>query len=296
MRCWEARLFTVPAHIGSDGYGWSDVISVVGSYSILGGYAGGILVGALRMRMLGLPVTPLMDMAAPGLALGAVVGRIGDLAIVEHLGSPTNFLLGYTVKPGYDLASQHDALECDTLSALDGICGTYHHTALYDMLGAAVLLGVLLVLRRRWTTIRYGQLFAIWMLWYGLQRFLIDFTRLSATESVDAAIADRVMGPLTGSQWGALGLAVLGLIALVLAHRRNPVVSDIEDARYRGEPDGEEPDGEDPSGDDPLVTEPVAQEEPGDGAEIPTEDRVAAPSGPEPDLSDSPTDGSPPAD
>ncbi len=232
-----ARFFTIPAEIGEDGYGFSDAISLAGDYSILGGYAGGILGGMLRMRMLQMPVLPLLDMAAPGLAIGAFVGRIGDLAIVEHLGSPTDFFLGYTVRPGDDISPQHDVLECTDATAIDGICGTYHHTALYDMVGAGVLLLVLLALRRRWTGARYGQMFAIWGIWYGLQRFFIDFTRLGAAE--DGTNADGIIGPFTGSQWGALIIAVLGL-GLFRAFRRNPVVSQLHDIEYGARPDGVE--------------------------------------------------------
>jgi phosphatidylglycerol:prolipoprotein diacylglycerol transferase len=99
-----ARLFTVPAHLGDPGYGLDDIVGIAGDFSILGGYAGGILVGWWRMRMLEMSVPAHMDMAAAGLAIGAVVGRIGDLAIVEHLGGPTSFALGYELKPGYDVA------------------------------------------------------------------------------------------------------------------------------------------------------------------------------------------------
>lgn len=217
-----ARFFTVPAHIGDPGYGIGDALSLAGDYSIIGGYVGGIIGGVIRMRMLQLSVLPLLDAAAPGLAIGAVVGRIGDLFIVEHLGSATNFFLGYTVKGGYDISPQHDALECAV-----GICGTYHHTALYDMIGAAVLLCVLLILRTRWDSRRYGQVFAVWGMWYGLQRFFIDFTRLGAAR--DGTVSDSVMGPFTGSQWGALAVAAIAF-ALFLRWRRNPVVSSPNDA------------------------------------------------------------------
>jgi len=246
-----ARFFTVPAHMGDPGYGLSDAFNIAGDYSILGGYAGGIIVGMVRMRMVDLKIPATLDMAAAGLAVGAVIGRIGDLAIVEHLGSPTDFFLGFTVKPGYDLAPQHDALECTVEQAIDGICGTYHHSGLYDLIGAAVLLVVLLWLRKNWTTRHYGQLFSIWVIWYGVQRFLIDFTRLDAAKT--GTVADSVMGPFTGSQWGALGGAVIGVI-LFLRWRRNPVVSPEQDAIYRGEDlasTSDEPaDETSPSGDD----------------------------------------------
>ena len=230
-----ARLFTVPAHITEAGYGFDDVVSITGDFSILGGYAGGILSAWYRMRRLKVSVAAHMDMTTAGLAIGAVIGRLGDLAIVEHLGGPTSFFLGYQLKPGYDVAPQHNVLE--NLCEVNQICGPYHHTGLYDLLGAAVLLTVIVVLRRRWTTRHYGQLFAFWMIWYGLQRFLIDFTRLGVARdgielpngtSVDA-IADAVMGPFTGSQWGALGAAAIGVL-LYLWTRRYGRVSEDNDA------------------------------------------------------------------
>jgi prolipoprotein diacylglyceryltransferase len=227
-----ARFFTIPAHMFDAGYGFSDAISITGDYSILGGYAGGIIGGVIRMRMLSLPSLALLDTAAPGLAIGAVVGRIGDLAIVEHLGSETSFFLGYTLKPGYDISPQHNAIE--QLCNVDGICGTFHHTALYDMIGAAVLLGFILYLRRHWSTYHYGQLFAVWAIWYGFQRFLIDFTRLDAARN--GTVADSVMGPFTGSQWGALGAALLGIGFFFWLRSRSDVVTEERDIAYGAEP------------------------------------------------------------
>lgn len=232
-----ARLLTVPAHIGDPGYGLDDIVGFAGDFSILGGYAGGILVAWLRMRMLAASVPAYMDMAATGLAIGAVVGRIGDLAIIEHLGGPTSFFLGYELKPGYDVSPQHDRLEDLCERAVDAFCGPYHHTGLYDMIGAAVLLGTLFLLQRLWVKRRYGQMFSFWMIWYGVQRFLIDFARLGAARdgvvapdgTTVEAIADSVMGPFTGSQWGALGTAAIGVL-LVLWARRYPVVSVEADA------------------------------------------------------------------
>ena len=230
-----ARLFTVPAHITEPGYGFDDVISLTGDFSILGGYAGGILVAWWRMRMLEAAVAPHLDMAAAGLAIGAVIGRLGDIAIVEHLGGPTSFFLGYRLEKGYDVSPQHNFLETLCERSIDPFCGPYHHTALYDMVGALVLLGAIFWLRKIWVTRRYGQLFSFWMIWYGLQRFFIDFTRLGVARDglttpdgtfveADLMIRDSVMGLLTGSQWGALGAAALGAF-LYFRLRRNPVVS-----------------------------------------------------------------------
>lgn len=232
-----ARFFTVPAHIGDVGYGFSDAISLAGDFSILGGYAGGILVAWFKIRRIGMDTASMLDMAAPGFAIGAVVGRIGDFFIVEHLGSATNFFLGYAVKPGNDLSPQHDSLECGPGDAINGICGIYHPTWLYDMIGAAILLGVLIWLARSSRRFRYGQIFALWLAWYGFQRFLIDFTRLGAAKL--GTVADSVMGPFTGSQWGGLGAGLIG-VALYVAFRRGDIVSQEGDVQRGAELDAAE--------------------------------------------------------
>ena len=65
-----ARLLTVPAHLDE---GFIEAIQPFKSFSIMGGFAGGILVGLWRVRMLRLPALPHLDMAAFGLAAGTVV-------------------------------------------------------------------------------------------------------------------------------------------------------------------------------------------------------------------------------
>ena len=216
-----ARLLTAPAAL-LDGAGWAALNPVVGNYSIMGGFAGGIVVGIWRIRRGGLPLMPYLDLAAFGLAMGTVVGRIGDLAIVEHLGRATNAAWGYEVRAGYDLAPQHNGLECTVAEAgPDGICGVYHHVALYDMLGAGVLLAVLWLIYRR-APLRYGQLFSVWVVWYGMQRFLLDSLRFG--------MGDATLGGFTWNQVSALGGAALGVALFWWFGRRRQRVSPEEDA------------------------------------------------------------------
>lgn len=199
-----ARYLTAPAAL-LEGAGLSALHPLAGNFSILGGFAGGIAAGLWRVRALGMPPRPTLDAAAPGLALGTVIGRIGDLAIVEHLGRPTRLPWGYGIKPGYDVAPQHDALECTVAQAgPDGLCGVYQHVAAYDLIGAGILLGVLLILSRR-VRLHPGQLFGVWVAWYGLQRFALDTLRYGN--------GDATIGPLT---WNQLSGLVGGLTGLLL--------------------------------------------------------------------------------
>ena len=222
-----ARWLTLPAYWVDNGFDISEMINIGGNYSIMGGFAGGIGLGLWRAHRLGLRTWPTLDVAAFGLAIGTIVGRIGDLAIVEHLGGPTDFFLGYGIRPGYDVAPQHDRLEC-AVAEVGQYCGIYHHAAFYDMLGAMVLFGVLYWLyHRSRLALRYGQLFAVWVAWYGFQRFLIDYTRLALEVN-----GDRTLGALTWSQWSGLVAGVAGIAGLLWLGKRNPLVSAENDRTY----------------------------------------------------------------
>ncbi|HDH03618.1 MAG TPA: hypothetical protein ENH15_05175 [Actinobacteria bacterium] len=220
-----ARWLTIPASFADNGFDITEFWSL-GNFSILGGFAGGILAGTYRMKKVGLAVLPVLDISTFGLVVGTIVGRIGDLAIVEHLGGPTDFFLGFGVKPGYDLAPMHNVLECVSTPNADGLCGVYHPTALYDLIGALVLFGALYwAYNRSGWKLRYGQVFFGWIVWYGLQRFLVDFTRLS----LDVG-GDSTLGPLTWSQWSALSAAVIAAVIVVRIGQRGELVSVEADA------------------------------------------------------------------
>ena len=208
-----ARYFTAPAQLMNDVPLLDALNPIQGSFSIMGGFAGGILAGGWRMKQVGLPVLATLDLNSFGLAVGTIVGRIGDLAIVEHLGRATDVAWGYGIKPGYDLAPQHDALECT--QAVD-FCGIYHHTAVYDMIGAAVLVGVLYLVYRRFR-LRYGQLLFLWVAWYGFQRFILDGLRFG--------MGDAVVGSFTWNQVSGLAAGVGGLILVWWMGRTQPAIT-----------------------------------------------------------------------
>jgi prolipoprotein diacylglyceryltransferase len=105
----------------------------------------------------------------------------------------------------------------------------YHSVGAYDMVGAGLLLAVLLVVSSR-ITLRPGQLFALWMAWYGLQRFALDSLR----------IADATLGPFTWNQLTGLtaGAAGLWLMWWLGGRRRapDPDASQTASAASRGSP------------------------------------------------------------
>jgi phosphatidylglycerol:prolipoprotein diacylglycerol transferase len=170
-----------------------------GGLSLFGGITGGILAALPVVRRERIHFWPLMDAAAPGLALGIAIGRVGDLVVGDHLGKETDFALGFKCT-GADSASPCEA----------PLGSGVHMPALYDLVSAALLLSVLLWLWRR-ADRPDGQLILVAAAWYGTGRFLEDFLRID----------DVVALGLSGSQLTA-ALLVLASLMLLVVRRRAP--------------------------------------------------------------------------
>jgi phosphatidylglycerol:prolipoprotein diacylglycerol transferase len=206
-----ARVGYVLGHLSQVTNGGDDILGVFkvweGGISLIGGITGAILFALPYMFRSKMGFWRTMDLAAPGLALGIVIGRIGDLIIGDHLGKPTNFALGWHClgsegKPpiGADvyraeLAQGHPpSLGCFDL--------TLHQTALYDFFSTILLLCVLLWLGRR--VRNSGFMIIVFTVWYATMRVITDFLRV-----------DRRYFGLTGSQLMSItvGVACLALLA-----------------------------------------------------------------------------------
>lgn len=167
-----------------------------GGASLLGGILVAILVALPEMRRQRLDFWTVMDAAAPGMALGIAIGRMGDLIVGDHLGKQTDFFAGYRCT-GADSASPCNA----------PIGAAVHQPALYDLISVFALLGFLLWLRRR--PLPTGSLFLAFATWYGIGRVAEDFFRVDETHGLF----------LTASQWAAT-VAVLTAAGLLVTGRR----------------------------------------------------------------------------
>jgi phosphatidylglycerol:prolipoprotein diacylglycerol transferase len=198
-----------------------------GGISLLGGIFGAVLLALPEMKKRKLSFWKVMDAAAPGMALGVIIGRIGDLIVADHLGKPTHFFLGYKCPP-------------PNINTASPCVGTVvHQTALYDFLLTIPLLLFLLWLRRprKDGRVRYdGFLLFVFATWYGVGRLIEDFLR----EDV------RHFG-LTGSQWTAAATMALCLFMLVV-RRRTPKWGRWDEGRD---------DGGDQGGDDVVEAQPL---------------------------------------
>jgi phosphatidylglycerol:prolipoprotein diacylglycerol transferase len=177
-----------------------DVIAVwEGGLQFTGGFVTAILLAPLLTRSWGgTQRWVLLDGAVIGLAIGQAIGRIGCYAVGEHLGGPTDFVLGVTFLGGVTIEGPLEV----------GV--TYHNTALYEILWLIPCIAVLLWLDRRGA--RPGVISAVFVLWYGVMRFLTDFLRAF----------DETLFGLTGAQYMSMALVVFGVWLLLRGTRESP--------------------------------------------------------------------------
>jgi phosphatidylglycerol:prolipoprotein diacylglycerol transferase len=145
-----------------------------------------------------MPGLTVSDGIVYGLAPGLAIGRLGCIAVGEHLGTATTFALGWRYRGG------------DTREPIaGGVDAVIHNTAVYELLLMLPLVGLLWWMQRR--RLEPGWLTVTFLLWYGTQRFLTDFLRAY----------DETVAGLTGAQYLCIGMVAGGLlIAARLRGRR----------------------------------------------------------------------------
>lgn len=180
-----------------------------GGISLLGGIFGAILANLGYLRRHGHRFFQVMDAAAPALALGIAIGRIGDLVIADHLGAPTTLPFGFRCPTVVDVGR--------TVGSRCPPGEVVHLTALYDLIAVSAVLGLLLWARRRPRP--EGELSLVAAIAYGVGRFAFDFLRADV----------RRLG-LTASQWVAVAVVGLATVALVRRQRRDVDAPPASDA------------------------------------------------------------------
>jgi prolipoprotein diacylglyceryl transferase len=228
-----ARVAWVITHV-SDLNGPLDAFKIwQGGISLIGGIVGAVIAAWLVVRAnrrIKVSFVDGLDAAAMPIALGVVIGRIGDLIIGDHLGKPTSWALAFAYHggnlSGYDCtsipgscsislqggATQTITATKATLIYTSGVIETgrgVHQTAFYDFFIAMGLTLFLIWLAR--APRRRGVLICAFVIWYGTGRLITDFLR----------VENRFLG-LTGSQWSSVVVIVVCTAVLLRFARSRP--------------------------------------------------------------------------
>lgn len=136
---------------------WSIFDLRTGGLAIYGGIIGAVLVGGIACRIRKVPLLPMLDLAGIGFLIGQGIGRWGNFVNVEAFG-------GHTDLPWGMIGNKIP----DSIAPV-------HPTFLYESLWC--LLGFLLLSiyakRRKFD----GEVFLLYLAWYGFERFFVEGIR-----------------------------------------------------------------------------------------------------------------------
>lgn len=165
-----------------------------GGMSFHGGFVGALVAGIIAARLVKMPYLSLVDLAMVGVPIGLFFGRCANFVNGELWGAPTDLPWGV---------------------AFGGAAGMEprHPSQLYEaFLEGIVLFAVLFVLSRKVPPFPRGTYSGVFMVGYGLCRFVVEFIR-----EPDAQLGYLWGGWLTMGQVLSLPLVIAGIVLLIYA-------------------------------------------------------------------------------
>ena len=162
-----------------------DLLLSRGGMSWFGGLAGGLAAGVWTIRRKRLPVISVLAAAAPALAMGHAIGRVGCFLVGDDYGVPTDLPWGLAFPRG---------LPPTTIPV--------HPTQLYEAAALIPAAAVLINWRRK--SRPDGFVLGGYLLLAGGVRFAIEFLRVN----------ERVIGPLSIAHLASIAAIAAGTVLL----------------------------------------------------------------------------------
>jgi phosphatidylglycerol:prolipoprotein diacylglycerol transferase len=167
-----------------------------------GGLIGGTLGCTLYLRAQRIDFLKAADAAAPALAIGYCLGRIGCFLVGDDYGRPTNSWVGIAFPKGSPPTTAEElrnfGAHVDPSLPSDAILRV-HPTQLYE--SAAALVMFFILMRAGRAAHPKGRIFGLFLILMGIERFLVEIVR---------AKDDRFLGPFTIAQLISVILVAVG--------------------------------------------------------------------------------------
>ncbi len=182
---------------------WKEILNTRnGGLAIYGGLIGAILVGAVVCKLRKVSLLPMLDLVGVCFLLGQGIGRWGNFTNQEAFGYNTDSVFGMTGgKIQYWIYQNYTSVGDPTLSLEYPVHPCFLYESVWCLLGFALLLLTL----RKWRKFD-GQVFLMYIGWYGLGRFVIEGLR---TDSL-------MMGSLRVSQMLAAVCVIAAILMLII--------------------------------------------------------------------------------
>ena len=203
-----ARLAYISTHTSRYQGRWHAVLFIwEGGLALYGGLTAGALAAIYMMRKLDGDFIMFTDAVAVGLPLAQAIGRFGNYFNQELFGTPTSLPWGLEIEAGRRPA-EYAGFE------------TFHPTFLYEAAwNVLVTVPIILLLERRGLLAK-GARFPVYMIVYGVIRFLTELLRTDTTF--------RLLG-ISRNGYVSIAAIIGGAVLLYIAQRRGIYYEDHED-------------------------------------------------------------------
>lgn len=169
-----------------------------GGLAIYGGIIGGMLCGSLMAKFRKISIPAVLDIASLGFLIGQAIGRWGNFVNQEAFGVETKLPWGMVSENTYAVTNN-----------------PVHPCFLYESLWCILGFVLLHIFSRKLR--RYdGQVFLLYLIWYGVGRFFIEGLR---TDSLITPVL-----PLRVSQVVAAATVLTGIILLIVFRNRTSLI------------------------------------------------------------------------
>ncbi len=197
-------------YVVTGGYFWENVkdtfINIIsvwnGGLAIYGGLIAGTLTAVIFAKIKKIKFTKILDMLAPAAMIGQIIGRWGNFFNVEAYGSETENIFRMGIHYSNGVKYVHP---------------TFLYESVWNLIGF-IIINIFYKKKKE-----DGQIFLMYMTWYGLGRFFIEGLR---TDSL-------YIGIFRVSQIVALATFIVGVILLVRIgmrqHRKKVEAGDYEE-------------------------------------------------------------------
>ena len=193
-----------------------------GGLAIYGGVIGGLLGGCIVAKIKKLPIPAILDIAVMGFLIGQGLGRWGNFFNQEAFGTPTDL-------PWRMVSENTEGV---------GVHPCFLYESLWCLLGFVLLYWF----SRKWRQYD-GQIFLLYLVWYGMERMIVEGLR-----------TDSLYTPLFGLRVSQILAAVTMLagIVLLIVFRKCRVKAADRTAPAQSNPDANEVSAADVTDDTPA--------------------------------------------
>jgi prolipoprotein diacylglyceryl transferase len=227
-------------YFGADGKGALAALRIWdGGLGIWGAITLGALGAWIACRRAGIPLPPVADAVAPGIALAQALGRWGNWFNQELFGAPT------TVPWALEIDPAHRPVGYEQYA-------TFQPTFLYESLGLVVIAVVCIWADRRFR-MGHGRVFALYVLLYTIVRGIVESLRIDEAHHFFGIRLNVFTAVIVG-----LG----ALVYLIVSHRLRPGREAVVDPRTSAPDEGAGGvESADPDTGGPADAEPVPEPE-----------------------------------